>query len=258
MEINSRNDDESTLVADDSTEQTLLADLDVEVATPCRFLTIPVELRNTIYRYFCMSDVDRNSHARLWAPTGQDGARGGIGYFERDTVLPILLTCRQVHNEAAAVLYGENVFAFHISVLAQGPILFFRWLAPRYIQLLRKVYIRTGYDVDTYGFDPDDQATGGRSRRHPSGVMEWRATRSLTISAELIKQAWPRSYDVQVNREAVLPCSKQDDRGMWSQHEVNNWPMASFHLWRMVVMGVDSKGFRPEFRRVKWIERTAS
>ena len=253
MEIDLFIDDDSTLVPDNITEQTLGFEADIEPPAPCHFLTLPLEVRKRIYRLFCLSDVGFKSHPRRWRPSGQDGSCRGIGYFERDTVLPLLLTCWQVRNEAATVLYGENVFAFHISVLGQGPILFFSWLAPGYVRLLRKVYIRTGFDVDTYDFDPYDGATRRHVGQHPSEMMEWKAAKNLTISATLIKEAWPGHYHVQVNKEAVLPCSRQDDWGMWTQYENNNWPKASFHLWKMVPTKDNIQGFRPEFRRVKWV-----
>ena len=247
-------DDQSTLVPDDRTERTLLSDSGHTSPQPCHFLRVSLEVRQLIYRYFCISGVECTSHPRLWAPTGPKRGWHKTGYFERDTVLPLLLTCWQVHDEAAEMLYGENIFAFHISVISQGPILFFQWLAPRYVRLLRKVYIRTGFNVDTYDYDCDDGANRSYGRHHPSTMMEVQKVQDLSTSAALIKQAWPSMYHVQVDKMAILLSSRGGDQGMWTRAEFNNWPRGAFHLWKMVVLEVNCNDFRPEFRRVQWVK----
>ncbi len=250
-------DDESTLVPDDHSERTLLRD-PIVVAPPLPpFLRLPLEIRKIIYRFSCISDVDSTSHPRLWAPSGPVKNWWNTGYFERGTVLPILLICRQVHDEAAQVLYGENVFAFHISVLSQGPVLFFQRLARKYMVLLRKVYIRTGFNVDTYDFDYDDRVGRRHGRYQPSALMDAQVAKDLVVSTALLKQAWPSLYSIQINKLTVLSCSKRGDRGMWAKADFNNWPLAAFHLWKMVVTEEDGENFRPEFRRVRWVEDVA-
>ena len=107
-------------------------------------MSLPRELRIDIYRYFALSRLDADCPA-TFRPVGIDDHMYRIGYFPKDTVIPLLLVCRKFHEEVAAVLYGENTFAFHISGLSEGPIAFLERLSPRYIQLLTKVYIRTGF-----------------------------------------------------------------------------------------------------------------
>lgn len=60
------------------------------------FFILPLELRAKIYRHILISRLDCGSHPRLWRPVGVDGGILRIGYFERDTVIPLLLVCRQM------------------------------------------------------------------------------------------------------------------------------------------------------------------
>ena len=222
---------------------------------PCRLLIIPPELRNKIYRYFVISHLDCQSHPRLWRPLGVDGGILRIGYFNRDTVIPLLLTCRQIHEEAAATLYGENTFAFHISGLSDGPIAFLEWLAPRYVRLLRRVYIRTGYSVDTYGFRPESPLHG-RSHAEPTlEQQQIKASRDLAVSVALMKQAWPPQYKVFINKELTIVHSSSVDRGIVKKQKGNDWPASSYHLWKMFVTDDSAENPRHEFRRIEWTKR---
>ena len=246
--------DDSTLVSIADTEQTLIAEFDSDIPKPCYFFNLFIELRKKIYRFFCISNVDHTSHPRLWRPTGNDQSRGKIGYFERDTVIPLLSVCRQIHDELTPVLYGENVFAFHVSLLSQGPILFFSWLAPRYVRLLRRVYIRSGFEVDTYDMDCMDDRTRQSNQIHDWELADQKAATNLVASTALVKQAWPRRYDVWVNMTDTCVYSKQDNLGIWMRSEANDWPARSYHLWKMIVADDDGEGFRPEFRRVEMVD----
>ena len=248
-------DDESTLVPDHCTERTLLCGSDLGIPPSCHFLSLPLDIRKRIYRFYCISDAGCTSHPRLWAPSEQGVSWNTIGYFEYYTVLPTLLLCRQIHDEAAAVLYGENIFIFHLTVVSQGPILFFQWLAPRYVRLLRKIYIRTGFNVDTYNSGCGDEASTRYGRYDPPALTEFQTVRNLSVSADLLKQAGPSMYGVKVDRQAILSCSKQDDRAMWTKVESNDWPRAAYHLWKMVATKKDGEDFRPEFKRVQWVEQ---
>jgi len=219
---------------------------------PCFFFNIPIEIRKNIYRYIVISRLDCCSHPRLWRPLGVDGGIHRIGYFDRDTIIPLLQTSHRIHDEAASMLYGENTFAFHISGLTEGPIWFLEWLAPRYISLLRKVYIRTGYHVDTYGFRPDSLYIHHRDDEPTPEVSKVKAARDLWVSAALVKQAWPRKYKVSVNKHATVAYPADEVADLLSKHHANDWPASSYHLWKMFVFDTDASSPQMEFKRIEW------
>ena len=74
------------------------------------FLGLPPELRNKVYEHLLKRN-GREVYYQGWLQIHADG-RG----WARSTMLPIypeiLRTCRQIHHEARAVLYGENGFLF--------------------------------------------------------------------------------------------------------------------------------------------------
>ena len=221
------------------------------------FLDLPLELRNKIYRYILISDLDCKSHPRLWRPLSVDGGTCRIGYFSRDTVIPLLLVCRKIHDEAAAVLYGENTFAFHISGLADGPIAFLEWLSPVYVRLLRRVYIRTGYDVDTYGFRNrfEGHGAGEDDGTEVGPTAEQKRIREvcgLAMSVRLMKQAWPVGYGVVVNRDEVAVYQETVDWEVGRKRRVNEWPVGGYHLWKMFVREDEKGEVRKEFKRIEW------
>ena len=218
----------------------------------CPFFNLPIEIRKAIYRYIAISRLDFHSHPRLWRPLGVDGGIHRIGYFDRDTVIPLLLTSHRIHDEVATVLYGENTFAFHISGLAEGPIWFLEWLAPRYIRLLRKVYIRTGYHVDTYGFREDPPAMSHRSFEPTSEAAQVKAARDLAVSTALMKQAWPKKYQVTINQRAKVAYPADEEASVLCSHSVTGWPASSYHLWRLFVTDPDAILPRLEFKRIEW------
>lgn len=223
----------------------------------CPLLDLPLELRNKIYRYLVVSHLDCKSHPRLWRPLSVDGGRWRIGYFPRDTVIPLLLVCRKIHDEAAAVLYGENTFAFHISGLADGPIAFLEWLSPVYVRLLRRVYVRTGHDVDTYGFRDRFEGRsggedGGKAVEPTAEQKRMREVCGLAMSVRLMKQAWPVGYGVVVNRDEVAVYQETMDWEVRRKKRVNEWPVGGYHLWKMFIRD-DGKGVvMREFKRIEW------
>ena len=210
---------------------------------PFDLLSLPIEVRKDIYRYIAVSRIDCRSHPRLWRPLGVDGGIHRIGYFDRDTVIPLLLTSHQVHDEVATIIYGENTFAFHISGLAEGPIWFLEWLSPKYIRLLRKVYIRTGYRVDTYGLFLEAPST-------PAPKI--RAIHDLAVSVSLMKQAWPKKYEVFINKHATVAYPADEDAKFLNSRSAHDWPASSYHLWKMFVTDPDTKLPRIEFKRIEW------
>ena len=165
------------------------------------------------------------------------------------------------------MLYGENTFAFHISGLAEGPISFLEWLSERYVRLLRRVYVRTGYAVETYGSDrepvPSYNNNNNSSRDVPpprEDEMQVEYSRDLTVSAALMKQAWPSGYGVVVDREETVVYEGRNDgdvcRSGNGRGRGVDWPASGFHLWKMmVVVDGDGEVERREFKRIEW-ERT--
>ena len=219
---------------------------------PCHFFNLPLELRKDVFRYIAISRLNCRSHPRLWRPLGVDGGIHRIGYFDRDTVIPLLLTSHRIHDEVAAVLYGENTFAFHISGLAEGPIWFLEWLPPKYIRLLRKVYIRTGYHVDTYGFRPEYPPFDHRLVESNPEAAQLIAARNIAVSTALMRQAWPRKYNVIINERASVTYPIDEVESLLNKHGANDWPAFSYHLWKMFVTDPSVPLPRLEFKRIEW------
>ena len=178
-----------------------------------------------------------------------------IGYFPKDTVIPLLLVCRQFHDEVAAVLYGENTFAFHLSGLSVGPVAFLESLSPRYVQLLTKVYIRTGYVAADQGLSYSiPAATSDSTAAQEKKLIDQR--RQLALSTVLVKEAWPARYGVQVDNAnyetyeiADSPITIHDSRRIGN----GSWPYTVGQLWKMIVRSSSSGETIRSCRRIEWL-----
>ena len=224
------------------------------MAASTNFMCLPRELRNDIFRYFAISRLDADCPA-TFRPVGIDGHVYRIGYFPKDTVIPLLLVCRRFHEEVAAVLYGENTFAFHISGLSKGPVAFLDRLSPRYFQLLTKVYIRTGYLAADQGLSYSVPAaiadsTGAQNKKMIDKQYQ------IALSIMLVKEAWPARYGVKVDRAgyetceiAASPIIIRDSRQIGN----GSWPYTVGHLWKMVVEDSSSGEITRSCRRIKWL-----
>ncbi len=217
------------------------------------FVRLPVELRTKVYRCVLISRLDYGPRTNIWRPIAADNGVFKIGFFEKGTVLSILLLSRQIHAEAAIVLYGENTFIFHISGFVEGPIGFLDKLSPQYMRLLRRVYIRTGY----YVCNPPD-GYGTHSYAGPSGeeaVVQYR--RDVAISVALVRQAWPMRYNkiyvdtqsVGLRAEPGISERIKELRGFIGFEE---WSASSWYLWQMVTTEPDAEEPRREFRCIDW------
>ena len=196
------------------------------------FFRLPIEIRNDSYRYFAISRINCGSCPQYWRPLDIDRHKlKGVGYFDKDTILLLLLTCKHFHDEAAAVLYGENTFAFHISGLEKGPVAFLDWLAPRYVQILRTVYIHAGYHLHGLIFQPwlrcfQTEIKGPTSKRKP--IIE--ASRQLSIFVALLKQAWPYTYNVCVTRNDTVIYIRRAKIVSNNDQATEDWPASSYQL----------------------------
>ena len=217
------------------------------------FMRLPTELRTKVYRCILISRLDYGPRTNIWRPIAADDGVFKIGFFQKGTVLSILLLNRQIHAEAVIVLYGENTFVFHISGFVEGPVRFLDKLSPRYMRLLRRVYIRTGY----YACNPPDRY-GTYSYSGPSGeeaIVQYR--RDVAVSVALVKQAWPMRYNkIYVDTQSVGFCTKpgiperiKELRGFIGLQE---WSASSWYLWQMVTNEPDTEEPRREFRCIDW------
>lgn len=182
-----------------------------------------------------------------------------IGYFPKDTVIPLLLVCRRFHEEVAAVLYGENTFTFHISGLSEGPVAFLERLSPRYVQLLTKVYIRTGYVAADQGLSYSvPAATADSTGAQEKKLIDQR--RQVSLSAMLVKEAWPVRYGVKVDSASYETCeiadspiTIRDSRRIGS----GSWPYTVGQLWKMVVDNSTPGETIRSCRRIKWLHENS-
>lgn len=151
-------------------------------------------------------------------------------------------------------MYGENTFAFHISGLASdGKIAFLEYLGEKYVRLLKRVYIRTGYSIDTYGLQSDFHSADLSKNESPTlEQVQRKIDRDLAVSMALLKEAWPARYRVVVNRDVTVDMQGEDDVMLLGKQKVVDWPASAFHLWKMFVVEVEDGETRREFRRVRW------
>lgn len=123
--------------------------------------------------------------------------------------------------------------------------------------MLRRVYIRTGYDVDTYGFKNrfEGHGVGKDGRKDVELTAEQKRMREvcgLAMSVRLMKQAWPVGYGVVVNRDEVAVYQETVDWEVGRKRRVNEWPVGGYHLWKMFVRENEKGEVRREFKRIEW------
>ena len=113
---------------------------------PLSFLDLPAELRNHIYRILLVS--------RLIPALRKLCVRNHCSDYALPT-LPIhpalLATCRQIHEEATPLLYGENTFTAHASLLTTMPYLVDRRkpiCSTDVLRWIRKWYLNVRLDCD--------------------------------------------------------------------------------------------------------------
>ncbi|KAF1971084.1 hypothetical protein BU23DRAFT_200048 [Bimuria novae-zelandiae CBS 107.79] len=140
-----------------------------DVATALSFLDLPKELRDTVYQYafqvpgalfiYCTDPYS-------WRPT----LKGKIVKYKNkgpmepqhvSGVIPIglLRTCRQIHSEAAEVLYGRNVFQLYMTNLNYSE---------TYRYLVRQVSFTMDANRDIFHHDLEVMGYWWRRRYWPS------------------------------------------------------------------------------------------
>lgn len=225
------------------------------------FLALPTELRMRIYRYVLVSELEYRYHPALWRPVAVDEKVFRIGYFRKNSVLPLLLANHQVHSEAIPVLYGENTFYLHISGFSDAPLAFLNRLPSKYLPLLRKVFVRTGYHirgpVDRYlrvSSFPD--LIEAYTAQKPEVKLQLRR-QDVVNSAKLIKQAWPNQFKVQANCAAVISYFgryefEEEIGDLYGRDLQSEWVFSSWHLWKMMVIVSSADEPHFEFTRIVW------
>ena len=231
------------------------------------FLSLPIELRNDIYRFFVVSRLSTPLHLAVLRPICFDDAMVKIGYFERDAVLPLMLTCRQIHNEASSVLYAENDFIINISSLAEHPIRFFE-LSPWYLRSVRKAYLRTKIlrspsptPIEAFSTlpaiqGPADQSVLGETthRSLSDSLYEIRQSNMLVRQAASAKTGFLVDCETTIDLPAAgwLWRLERDPE----QLRLDESRSSSCQLWKMLVESHDT-GTRQVFRRIRWTNEPA-
>lgn len=161
------------------------------------------------------------------------------------------------------MLYGENVFAFHISGLDVGKngkgsaIAWLDQLPRRYGRLLRKVFVRTGYAVHTpiFRFGRWDVERGNEGSRQiciAPRDLQLKEKHDLAVSIALMKQAWPKKYNIHINKAITVSYPADEMIALMNGNGGGAWPASTFHLWKLFVMDTDAETTRFEMRRVEW------
>lgn len=118
-----------------------------------RLLSLPPELRNAIWSLVLLHDIEQERARGLRSPTADRALQK-----QRERVCAnVLRTCKQANKEGTPILYGDNTFAAHSSLLAALPALLLRAaptrLAPpvkhrRVADMIRRYYIHVRLDTD--------------------------------------------------------------------------------------------------------------
>jgi hypothetical protein len=150
--------------------------------SPFPLLKLPLELRQQIFSYLLPRTVDHSdpnplaSHARNFSAVQKRGLKG-MALPQKDAPRPtaahvvwrrgniqLLSVCRQLHDECAGLLYGNNIFLLFITF--SGISFRFNWLLPsglapsrrfdflellpkQYMALIKKVVVNVDH-VDSY------------------------------------------------------------------------------------------------------------
>lgn len=221
-------------------------------------LRLSLELRLNIYRYILISDLNYDRRTALWRPIGADENIFKIGYFTRDSIMPLLLVNRQIHGEAVTVLYGENTFVCQVSGFSDQPLAFLNHLPAKYLGLFRKLYVRTGYHLE--GKVGRDYYASGQYVDLAPVVKDYIRRHDILVSAKILTNAVSSLSPISVNTKSVIRCLSrgyvaEEIEELWGYDHAHEWTYSSWHVWKLVIADWnegDADVRRFEFRRLAW------
>lgn len=176
-------------------------------------------------------------------------------------MLPLLLTCQQIHTEASNVLYSENIFMFHASSLANVALPVFDVLPRRYLKVMKRAYLRTEVFLP-WPLEPLNSIqlrldnVDETDRRKLMGKGEVLSHLESEGSKVIAQRALPPKSGFFVNcKDTVeLPAAgwlwktNRDPKEVY----IDEWWSSSCHLWKMVLLEEPEPNLRQEFRRIVW------
>jgi len=117
-----------------------------EALHPSRLTLLPAEIRNQIYRLLLISPLlPRYRHSTTLVHCSSSP-------LPTSTLSPaLLLVCRQINSEATPILYGENTFAAHPSLLTKMPYLVDparRICSARVLSMIGRWHVHVRLDCD--------------------------------------------------------------------------------------------------------------
>lgn len=129
-------------------------DIDTRVdQSQCRLLNLPAELRNHIYQYLLIQCLESSPLPAHLFPNAPEPARRRTRFCAN-----ILQTCKAINAEGTPVLYGENMFLAHPSLLTALPSFLLLKnpnrvklppvLCPRVSKFIRRYFIHVRLDID--------------------------------------------------------------------------------------------------------------
>lgn len=231
------------------------------------FFRLPIELRNAIYRLLVVSPLSDAADRQWYRPLCVDHVIFNVGYFRRDSVLPLLRTCHQIHTEATRILYGENAFVFHYSSIANAPLPFFSLLPSQYLRLMRKAYLFTEY-ILPWPMQPSNQLdldfgnVDELDRQHSLERKNTILKIELEGSKMVARKALPAGSGFVVNSHDTTTMAAPGLHGKLHNPRAKagseQWWSASCQLWKMVPIASADSTCRQEFRRVVWTDTSDS
>lgn len=119
----------------------------------CRLLTLPAELRNHIWQYLLVQCLQSSPLPAHLFPGAPEAARRRTRFCAN-----VLQTCKAINAEGTPILYGENIFLAHPSLLTALPSFLLLKnpnrvklppvLTPRVSKYIRRYFIHVRLDID--------------------------------------------------------------------------------------------------------------
>lgn len=119
----------------------------------CGLLRLPAELRTIIWQYLLVQCIESSPLPAHLFPGAPESARRRTRFCAN-----VLRTCKHIHREGTPILYGENLFLAHPSLLTALPALLLLKspnrvalppvLSPRVAAFIRRYFLHVRLDVD--------------------------------------------------------------------------------------------------------------